>query len=76
MSEKSGGKATVSPEIRKIQEGLAKLKIEAERRLLLQQQQDFKALQLEPFPNWSDDRRAVPNDMLRSALFGRVRQCV
>jgi hypothetical protein len=74
MSEKFGGKAAVSPDIREIQERLAKLKDESERRLLLQQQQDFKALQLEPFPNWPDDRRAVPNDMLRSALFGVVQR--
>jgi hypothetical protein len=74
MSEKSGGKATVSPDIRKIQEGMAKLKIEAEQRLLLKQQQDLKALQLKPFPDWPDDRRGAPNAVVRSAIFGVVRR--
>ena len=27
-----------------------------------------------PFPNWPDDRRAAPNDMIRSALFGVVQR--
>jgi TrfA protein len=27
-----------------------------------------------PFPNWPDDRRAAPNDMIRSALFGVVKR--
>lgn len=27
-----------------------------------------------PFPNWPDDRRAAPNDMVRSALFGVVKR--
>jgi hypothetical protein len=27
----------------------------------------------QPFPNWPDDRRAAPNDMIRSALFGVVK---
>lgn len=74
MSEKSGGKATVSPEIRKIQERTAKLKIEAERRTLLEQQQALEALQLKPFPDWADDRRGAPNTVVRSAVFGVVRR--
>jgi hypothetical protein len=74
MSEKSGGKATVSPAIREIQERIAKLRDESERRLLLKQQQDFEALQLKPFPNWPDDRRGAPNAMIRSAFFGVIRR--
>jgi hypothetical protein len=72
MSEKSGGKATVSPAIREIQEGLAKIKDESERRLRLEQQQELKALQLKPFPNWPDDRRGAPNEVIRSSIFGVV----
>jgi hypothetical protein len=46
-----------------IREGLEHLrKKAAENKLLL------------PFPNWPDDRRAVPNDMIRSALFGVVKR--
>lgn len=74
MSEKSGGKATVSPIVRDIQERCAKLKDEAKRRLLLKQQQDLKALQLKPFPDWPDDRRGTPNVVVRSTVFGVVRR--
>jgi hypothetical protein len=74
MSEKSGGKATVSPEIREIQEGMAKLKIEAERSTFLEQQKALETLQLKPFPDWPDDRRGAPNTVVRSAVFGVVRR--
>jgi hypothetical protein len=47
----------------KIREGLERLrKKAAEGQLLL------------PFPNWPDDRRAAPNDVIRSALFGVVQR--
>lgn len=47
----------------KIREGLERIRDKArEEKMLL------------PFPNWPDDRRAAPNDMLRSSLFGVVKR--
>jgi hypothetical protein len=53
----------LSPEIREVQEGIERLRKKAEEDQMRQ-----------PFPSWPDDRRAVPNDMIRSALFGVVQR--
>jgi hypothetical protein len=52
--------STLDPKIR---EGLERMRDEAREKQMFQ-----------PFPNWPDDRRAAPNDMLRSALFGVVQR--
>jgi hypothetical protein len=45
-----------------------------ERRVVAIREAHLKELPFKPFPNWPDDRRAVPNDMIRSALFGVVKR--
>lgn len=45
-----------------------------ERRVAAMREDYLKALPFKPFPNWPDDRRAAPNDMIRSALFGVVKR--
>jgi hypothetical protein len=74
MSEKPGGNAPAPLAIREIHERVAALKSQAQQRHLEERQKHFKSLQLKLFPDWPDDRRATPNTIVRSAVFGVVRR--